>query len=47
MAKRPIDMLAKRFSATKIESDAAGVPTNFDEELALSQLGVNAWRPTL
>ena len=47
MVKRPIEMLSKRFSATKIESDVAGVPTNFDEELAQSQFGVNAWRPTL
>ena len=42
MIKRPIEMYAKRFSATKIESDTAGMPTIFDEDI-----GVNAWRPTL
>lgn len=35
-------MLAKRFSATKLESETAGIAASFDEEI-----GVNAWRPTL
>ena len=41
MIKRPIDM-EKRFSVTKIENEAGGMPANFEDDI-----GVNAWRPTL
>ena len=44
MIKRPVEMLGKRFSATKIESDmVGGMPTNFEDDIGV----VNAWRPTL
>jgi len=42
MIKRPIDMLAKRFSATKLESEALNMPATFEDDI-----NVNAWRPTL
>lgn len=41
MIKRPIDMLAKRFSATKIETEALNMPATFEDDIE-----VNAWRPT-
>ena len=40
--QRPIDMLAKRFSGTKLESESNVVQTTFEDDI-----GVNTWRPKL